>query len=272
MSKILAKIIAAVTVCAPGAVAAQSCESLLNTQIAPVSFEAAARSLTGGASLTKDEFETTAQFEERLAAARSGMPSSVMVSLPVDMEQISYNADTAAFDIKTYAVANLGADWFSVFYGSPYYTTIGSGISSGSNALGVVLSSEDNATGTYTGKNGYGAEWEITEVTRELQIIFEGKARNYGSTLFQSNAGSAPVWSLPIPVEEARAFKANIRAAALIVPKAPYYFENTQGSTARITVQNPRDLTLESHVIVADIQCVVFTNETNNVVMSVRTN
>lgn len=272
MSKIVATFVAAAAVSFAGAASAQNCAGLLNTQIAPVSFDAATRLFSGGsgAAITKDEFETTAQFEARQAAARSNMPASLFVSLPVDMDQIAYNADTGAFEIKTYAVANIGADWFTVFYGSPYYNTMGTGIIG--SALAVVLSSEDRPTGTHMGKNGYGAEWEITEVHRDVNIIFEGKPANYGSTLFQNNSGPAPIWSLPVPVAEARAFKPKIHAAALIAPKAPYYFENTQDSTARITVQNPRDLTQESHVIVADIQCVVITDDVNNVVLAVSTN
>ena len=66
--------------------------------------------------------------------------------------------------------------------------------------------------------------------------------------------------------------KERIRAVALIAPKAPYFFEDTQDSSARITIQNPRDIAQISRVLVADIQCVAFTDDANNVLLTVRTN
>lgn len=137
----------------------------------------------------------------------------------------------------------------------------------------MVLSSEDEPTGTYEGQNAYGATWEIVEIDRSMDIIFEGEPPRYGVTLF-ANSSSAPVplWDLPVPVEQARGMKERIRAVAMIAPKAPYFFENRQQSAARITIQNPRDITQISRVLVADIQCVAFTDDANNVLLTVRTN
>lgn len=254
----------------PSVASAQDCNSLPNSQIAPVTFDQAIASLSNtGAGLVKDEFETSAQFEARRAAA-GGAPASMLISVPIDPEFVTYDADAGAFAIKRYAVANLGADWFTAFYGSPYYNTIEH---SSYDNLAMVLSSTDRPNGTYTGQNAYGASWQVTRVNRTINAIFESKSPRYGVNLFGNNSEtSAPTWTLPVPVDQAREFKSKLRAAVLIAPKAPFYFENSQPSAARVTIQNPRDITQISRVIVADIQCVAFTDDANNVLLAIRTN
>lgn len=270
MNRLLTLAVAACSLSLPNVVIAQTCVNLPEGPIAPVTFDQAIATLSDtGAGLVKDEFETTAQFEARRAAA-GGAPSSLLVSLTVDPEYVSYNADTGSFAIQSYAVANIGADWFTAFYGSPHYNTI-EHASYGNIAM--VLSSTDRANGTYTGQNAYGASWEVTRVNRTVNAIFESKPPRYGVNLWgNSSANSSPTWNLPVPVEEARQFKSKLRAAVLIVPKAPFFFENTQPSSARVTIQNPREITQISRIIVADIQCVVFTDDANNVLLSARTN
>ena len=269
MSKLFAAVVAVGSLTAAGGAFAQSCTSLPNTQVSPVTFEQAITAFSGsGAALVKDEFETTAQFEARRAAAGAG-PTSMVVSLPIDPAYVTYNADAGAFEIKSFAVANIGNDWFTTFYGSPYFGTIAT---ASYDNLAIVLSNEDTNHGSYEAKNGYGATWQVTNVNRHVDTIFESKPPRYGVSLFGNESMAAPVWSLPVPVDQAREFKSKLRAAVVIVPKAPFYFENTQQSQARITVQNPRDIKQISRVIVADIQCVVFTDDANNVLLSVTTN
>lgn len=270
MKTVSAAMLAAAMSVAGGAMA-QTCDALPTSQIAPVTFDQAVQSLSSSsAALTKDEFETTAQFEARVAAAGSGAPSTMLISVPVNPEYVTYDADAGAFAIKSYAVANIGADWFTAFYGSPHYSTIEH---ASYDNLALVLSSDDRATGAYEGQNAYGATWEITRLNRTINAIFESKPPRYGVNLWgNSSANSSPTWSLPVPVDQARAMKDKLRAAVLIAPKAPFFFENSQPSAARITIQNPRDITQISRVIVADIQCMAITDDNNNVLLAVRTN
>jgi len=62
-----------------------------------------------------------------------------------------------------------------------------------------------------------------------------------------------------------------MKAAVVVAPTAPFYFENTQGALGSITIQNPRDITQMARVVVADIRCVVITDETNYVFMAIPT-
>ena len=74
-----------------------------------------------------------------------------------------------------------------------------------------------------------------------------------------------------MPPEIARAAKESMKAAVVVAPTAPFYFENTQGALGSITIQNPRDITQMARVVVADIRCVVITDETNYVFMAIPT-
>jgi hypothetical protein len=271
MNFLLTIALAACSLSLPNIVIAQTCANLPEGPIAPVTFDQAIASLSGtGAGLVKDEFETTAQFEARRAAATVA-PSSLLVSLSVNPEYVSYNADTGSFAISPAAVANLGTDWSTVFLGSPHYSAIEH---SSYGNIAIVLSSTSRANGTYIGQNAYNASWEITRVNQTVNAIFESKPRRYASNLWwgYSSANSSPTWNLPVPFEQAREFESKLRAAVLIAPRAPFFFENTQPSSARVTIQNPFEITQTSRIIVADIQCVVFTDDANNVLLLARTN
>ncbi|MBL8546203.1 MAG: hypothetical protein JNL81_07045 [Hyphomonadaceae bacterium] len=251
-----------------GAAVAQECEAMAGTQISPISFDAAATALSSVPA--KDEFETTAQYQTRVEAALAGISSRMLVSAPFDTEYATYNADAGRFEIRSYAVRNLNTDWFTVFYGSPHYggirySTLGN--------IDLVLSSSDRPNGTYQGQNSYGATWTVTRVTRTVNAIFEREPARYNEELFgQRPAGAAPLtWTLPVPVEQARGMRDRFRAAVLIAPRAPFFFENRQQSAGRITIQNPRDVEQVSRIIVADIQCVVITDDQNNVLIAQRT-
>lgn len=246
--------------------AAQACRALVDTRVAPTAFEDAA-ALTGSVSLTKDEFETTAAYQARLEAARANVPSTFVIPIELDKEHAVYNADAGKFTISASAFGRYGIDWFSAFYDS------GSGISpSLSSQIGLVVASSETPTGTYEGQNAYGAKWDIVKIERRVDAIYQGAAPGYNIGLFGRDSFPAVSWDLPVPPENARAAKESMRAAVVVAPAAPFYFENTQGASGRITIQNPRDVTQVARVLVADIQCVVVTDDTNYVFLAIPTN
>jgi hypothetical protein len=247
---------------------AQSCDSALNTQIAPMTFADAASAIQGGGSLVKDEFETTSQYEARLAEARQAMPTTMWVTIPINPTYVSYNADRAAFEIKSYALKNEQIDWRHILAGSPRLGLI----SPGSSNIDVQAGSAYAVTGTYTATNGFGAQWEVDRVDMTVEAIFD-RAGSYLESVFKTPAPpSVLVWSIPVPADQARGYKERLRAAVRIVPRSPFYFEASRGSGAPITVQRPRDVTNITHVIVADIQCAIIIDDNNTVLISATTN
>jgi hypothetical protein len=246
---------------------AQECQSLVGSRVETISFDAAVTALSQVPS-ARDEFETTAQYQARLAIAMSSVPSRLLISVPLDTRHVTYNADAGRFDIQSYAIRNTNTDYFTVFYGSPFY---GSVPFSTLGNIDIVVGSSDEERGTYQGQNAYGATWTVTRVTRTVRAIFDREPRRYTEELFGDRAtrGDGPVrWSIPVAPELARGLRERLRAAVVVAPKAPFYFENTQQGVGRVTIQNPRDVDQLSRIIVADIQCALITDDVGNVLVA----
>lgn len=85
------------------------CKGYIGKVVTPSSFSALALRLTPPAA--KGEFETTAQYNARVAASRSAPPTApVVLALPTDRDFISYDADTSLMLIQAGA---FGAGRFS---------------------------------------------------------------------------------------------------------------------------------------------------------------
>lgn len=165
--------------------------------------------------------------------------------------------------------SDYGIDWFTAFYGAP---STPRGYTLGSNVLGLAIASEETPTGTYRGQNAYGASWEIVNITREVDAIFDSVTSRYDQKLFGRGYGADFKWDIPIPPESARQFKETIKGALIVSPNAPFFIESSQSSGGRITMQNPRDVTQNARVIIADIRCAVLTSQDNLVLFAVTTN
>ena len=81
------------------------CKGYVGQVAKPVAFAALAAQLSGPA--PKGEFETTAQYNARVAAASQPVPEGpVIITLPTDREFISYNADTGAMFVQAGAFSS----------------------------------------------------------------------------------------------------------------------------------------------------------------------
>jgi hypothetical protein len=247
---------------------AQNCAALVGSQVAPITFGAGASLLTGVPS-KKGEFETTAQYQTRLQIAVAKLPDSMIVAIPLSQEYVAFNADLGAIQINSYAIKNMNTDWFTVFYGSNHFGAVEYG--SLFDNIDLVLDSNDQVIGTYRGQNSYGATFTVSRVTRVVRAIFDRKSAPRDELMFpgqQSSTYGPAIWTIPMTADQARREKGKLRAAVLIVPKSPFYFENTQPSSTRATMQNPREVAQLSKIIVADIQCVIITDEVGKVLRS----
>ncbi len=199
----------------------------------------------------KDEYETTTQFEARVANARSSIPDKVIIPGIFSPNSVSYNADAGTLRVQSYALRNLNADYAPVFgYGTPYYRKIPFGIYANKD---VVVSQQETSTGTYIGSNAYGASVTVTRITRVQNAIFDNKNADSKSGLFLETGPDNLIGELTMSIPEARSIKAAGKVAFVISPRWPYYAEATKywepNITSRVDVTNP------IHVIVGDIQC-----------------
>ncbi|BAI95711.1 hypothetical protein Sj15T_00600 [Sphingobium sp. TA15] len=255
-------IVGALLISAPIAAHAQSsCASYTGTTVAPLSFDQAIASIKPVA--PKGEFETTDAYQARLAAGAASGP--LIISKKIEgAEYLSYNADKAAFEVKSYLFDNSNFSAWDTFYWAKSdvkASTIGN--------LDVAISSSEVATGTYSAQNGFGARTTVTKLTRTEKAIFDRETASYGEQLFIANK-DAIVGEVPMSVAEAQSFKPQAKIAFVVVPKLPYVVRANfpQGET---TISNPTDVRVNSTVLVADIQCGLLMNGTNRVIASFQT-
>lgn len=230
--------------------AAQVCDGLLGTQVSPTAYEQARLLVVGGRNLVKDEFETTSHFDARVAAANSPIPESLFISVPFDGKYITYNADNAAFDVKSYAFDN-GSFLWQLHLDAASNSILGTG---GYNAEYIL------------GENSYVT---ATSVETRLYMIFDREVAEREG-LFEGSS-SPKIWTIPTPIDQARGMKERFRAALLVVPRAPFYLEHSRTTRFRRD-ETGRSATEVTQVIAADIQCAVITDDNNKVLLTIRTN
>jgi hypothetical protein len=244
----------------------QQCTTYVGQTVTPLTFDQAISHIPNVA--PRGEYETTAQYEERRRAAGVGSGGPlIIVKTPENRDRyIRYDADAGRLAIQTYAFDNTGFDAWTALYGTPYIQALNP------STLGnfdVVISEREVATGTYQGRNGFGATWPVTRVTRTLQAIYErprGPRDGITSGLFPS-ADEAPhvVGYLEMPPEVAQRTKPTMKLAFVVVPRDPYVIRSSYAGRGNITVQNPFDVTYTTTILVADVQCGLALDASNRV-------
>lgn len=246
----------------PAAAQAQ-CQSYLGQTVTLNPFSTVAATL-GTLPATKGEYETSAAFEARVAAARGSMPETVIIPGMLSAKYLTYDADAGALKVQAYALRNANTSYDYVFgYGRPYYekvkySTIGN--------RDVVVFEKETATGSYLASNAFGARVRVTRITRLHQAIFEGPEGSYNERLFVDQQPGVDAWlgSIAMTIPEAQALKASGKVAFVVKPKWPYYAEGKRSWEP--TIDSPTDVTNPIQVIVGDIQCGLLLTAANRVV------
>jgi hypothetical protein len=238
----------AMMVAGTAAKAADACQSYVGTVVQPQSFDAVALLLKGLPGI-KGEFETTADFQARVQAARAKLPEHIIIRVPVNSKYVEYDADAGAFKIKSYAIDNENTDYYGTFgYGTPFYEKVKIG-STGSN-LDIVVSTVDVPQGTYVGTNSFGASARIAKVARTTKAIFDRAEARYDEDLFPGLVGNV-LFTIPVAAAQAPAMKSGFRAAVVVAPYAPFYVLG-KGMPGDVTLDNPVDLSETMQIIMAD--------------------
>lgn len=187
----------------------------------------------------KGEFETTANYEKRTADA-DGVLSPISTNseyafLREPGGSVSYNADKRAFE----------SDQSLNCYSHLLF-----------DALTCKIAESEQAKGTYTGSNAFGAEKEVDqkEVT-EYYLVFEG--RNAKSKVFTGPRDYPDVdLSCPVPIEKAKLVKKQ-GVRMLIVGRmtaARHFYDRTYETP---TYGDPRDVQIDRYGIPFHITRVV---------------
>lgn len=245
-------IVVTVLMVAPSLASAQTCDSYVGKTVALNSFVAVAAALKKTPAI-KGEYETTTQYEARIAAAKVTTPEVIILPGTFSAKYATYDADAGAVKIQAYALRNVNTSYTNVFgYGSTYYEKVKY---SSLDNIDAVLAESEATTGTYTASNAYGAKAVVTKITRIDQALFEGEADYSKRDLFvdQKPGIDAALGSIPMSIAEAQAFKVGGKVAFVAKPKWPFYAEGTRIYEPKIT--SPTEINNVIQVIVADIQC-----------------
>jgi len=258
----------AISAC-PNALAAQAkeCGPKVGSKITTVDIRSIIAMLEN-AGTVRDEFETSAAYNDRLKAIGKKLPEVWIVSVPHKPGHVSYDADARRLNISKWLFLDFDnpPGYSSLDYRDAlayvdnegkYKTRIQ--VDARDN-LGVPLSRRVTVADKYDGTNSFGRTVKITRQKATTQAIFE-RAGGIDEDVFSApiRPGSAPrtskvVFSLPIDPTTARTLKTSVRAAVLIAPKPPYF---GRGSVyhKRPTLTAPYDIEEELQVVVADIKC-----------------
>lgn len=235
--------------------AQSQCDNYVGQVVTPKTLDQAILDLNAPA--PKGEFETTAAYQSRIAAAGSGR-SLIIGKRLEDPKYLEYDADQQVFKIQKYLFDNTNWPAWEAFYHAKNGVKA-STMSSGN--LDVVISSNDTPTGTYSAQNGFGARTTVTKITRTIKVIFEGEGR-YGEDLFLTK--ETVLGTVPVNLEQAKSFRQQTKVAFVVIPKAPYVTRANYlwGET---TIRNPTEMRVNAIVLNADFQCALLTDGLNKV-------
>jgi hypothetical protein len=157
-------------------------------------------------SLAKDEFETTAAYNARVAAAQQGLPvGPILVSVP-QTSLTKFDADAGLVTVSPYAISGtclveeygLSAEMKAVRFGNPSRYGDGSAY-----CISRQVKSEDS--GTYEATNGFGAKTTVEKSNIKMEGIFFGVG-DLGQELVagRKKYSSEPLFAFSASADEAR--------------------------------------------------------------------
>lgn len=252
---------------------AEECTAYIGKTIHPVSIDVVIATVSNLPN-AKWEFESSKDYEDRLAKAKSGTPPIFIVASPLDEKQIDYDADNKKFRIKSFAIDNINTTYDGVFgYGTLLYEKVKY---SNRDNIDLVVSTVESKNGTYRAKNMFGVDVKVEKVNRTTKAVFEREAV-YGEDLFfpPQPYGSASRSNVIVEFSDtspdvARKTKSSMKAAIVIAPKPPFYAKGKVG-WGEPTLEAPIDIDETLEVVVADIKCVLITNQDGKVNVAIPT-
>lgn len=178
---------------------------------------------------TKDEFETTAQFESRQTdywRSHLGDPEHLVIRVPIDSYRVSYDADRGLAVVKY--IAN-----------------------SYSDHTALQFFHESQTTGHYVGQNAYGATANVTSF-HDTEAVLSFPPGQLG----EASPYISPEFQLSLSPEQARAFKEHPSLLILARLEPPYV--DTTHSYSAATIDEPESLAMETKNLHVRLRCAVF--------------
>lgn len=222
-----------------------TCARYEGTVVKPVTFDVLSQTLPKA--ITKGEFETSAQYQARIASTGTRpLPASAIIVLPADRTYASYAADSTTMTISSGAF-DVGS--FSEDTAADVSASFAIGDRDGKGTP-VPVTVRETVTGTYNAQNLMGATFRVSDITRETKALYLTT-----KDLFPfAKRDTSPVMLFDVPLAGARLMKQTFKVALVIKPQPPYLLTYTFKGVPP-TALKPTHYTEHSSVILADVQC-----------------
>jgi hypothetical protein len=225
-----------------------ACGSYVGQRPATVSFDELRASLPSVAA--KSQFETTAQYEARLAGSASNQSRPFIVRRnTVAGDGLSYDADKGVLTVWPTALGARRVNFTNVFG----HARASSREDNSFDAIGLLVATIDVARSSYEASNAFGAARVVEHTKRRLLAVWERPGRR-GESIFSGAKGSGPVAQLKMSSAAARDLIERGGSAVLLVPKPPFVRQGRAALEPSIT--SPLSREDEITTIAGNIQCV----------------
>lgn len=222
-----------------------------------------------GLSLSKDEFETTAAYQARVASSQAKVSVGDLVFAIDSHVTTEFNADLGQVTVPSYAMsgtclvneATVSPEMKAVSFGKPArYLPSGYCITESAG-------SEDQ--GSYEATNGYGAKVVVEKSHLKNRGVFFGFGDS-GQSLFGGRRSytNDPLFIFEASVDEARSLKLNAQLLLLATPHAPFVGKGSY--YGKPTFDRPQETTFSTDFIVATPLCVALADKVSGKIFATR--
>lgn len=199
------------------------CKGYIGQVTSPASFAL----LTTGLPDTspKGEFETTAQYQARLAgAARQPTGRPFIVSVPANRDRLRYEADDKTMFVEAGAFR---VGQFSDEAGAELSASISipEGLNGGTRIFHSVGAAK--LIRSYSARSRSGVPFKVTEFERMTHALYVTAPKLFGF----ARAKESPVMGFEVPLTRAPQLKAGLSLALAIEPRAPFQWKGSFGPT-----------------------------------------
>jgi hypothetical protein len=241
-----------------------ACDSYVGRTVSPLGFAAATRQLHS--SPGKGEFETTEAF---LARTGHGSAGPLILRTPIIERDtdFTYNADAQLMMVKQFAFAGEMFIHHNAIWGpsGPLWDVKAEAPNDAGASIEAVLGDRKTSLGVYRASNAFGASATVSRNLHAIDLLFDRPLGLVGFyPWFENTKPDYVIGSIPVPLAQARALKASLQTALVVLPKPPYTAHGTDHHSP--TLNGPHDTVYDVNVLFADVKCGLVTTSSNQVI------
>ncbi len=233
------------------------CKAYVGKVVTPTTFDALAQTLPKIAE--KGEYETTAQYEARKAAALSRAPTGLSVLvLPTDRKYAEYVADDQALFVQAGA---FGAGHYSANVGSEFAAW--SARDDAPKGIGLFVAEKEQVLRTYNAQNGFGATFQVSVINRDTKALHLTTEKLFPF----AHWNPSPVMGMDLPLAKAPQVRQTFKVALVLKPVAPFVVSGLFDESPP-TASEPAKYNDRATLLVAEPKCGLVLDSTMHVLAS----